>query len=203
MKDLKLFIESGILESYVMGAVTLEETDLVEQMAASFIEVRAEIDSISEAIEFYAFSHAVAPDPIVKPFLLATIDFTERLKNGEQPSFPPELKEGSTISDFSQWLSKADMVLPQDFKDLHAKIIGYTPSSITAIVWIKELAPQEVHDNEYEKFLVVEGSCTISVGEAMHPLLPGDYFSIPLHENHRVIVTSSIPCKVILQRIAA
>ncbi len=203
MENIQSFIESGILESYVMGNSTIAEADLVEQMAASFNEVRAELDSISEAFEFYAMANAVPPDPIVKPFLMATIDFTERMKSGEQPGFPPELNAQSKIADFSEWLNRADMVIPEDFKDLHAKIIGYTPTAITAIVWIKDMAPQEVHDNEYEKFLIVEGTCNITVGDNVHSLVPGEYFAIPLHKSHQVIVTSINPCKVILQRIAA
>jgi len=203
MKNLKSFIESGILESYVLGNSTRQETDLVEQMAASFNEVRAELASISEACEFYALAHAITPGPIVKPFVLATVDFTERLKNGEQPSFPPELREGSEINDYAEWLGRADMVLPVTFNDLHAKIIGYTPKAITAIVWILKESPEEVHDNEYERFLIVEGTCNITVAEDVYSLVPGDYFSIPLHKSHQVIVTSPVPCKVILQRIAA
>ena len=203
MKNLKSFIESGILESYVMGGSTPHEMDMVEQMAAKFNEVRTEIESISQAFEMYALVHAVAPNPAAKPFLMATIDYTERMKSGEQPTFPPEINERSTINDFSAWLDRADMELPSHFTGLHAKIIGHMPSSITAIVWIKDMAPQEIHDHEYEKFLIVEGACNIIVGEETHPLLPGDYFSIPLHKNHQVIVTSTIPCKVILQRIAA
>ena len=203
MENLKSFIESGILESYVTGNSTIQEIDLVEQMAITFKEVRTELDSINEALEFYALANAVTPDPVVRPFLMATIDFTERMKNGEQPGFPPELNEQSKITDFSEWLNRADMKIPADFKDLHAKIIGYTPAAITAVVWIKEMAPQEVHDHEYEKFLIVEGSCNITVGDNVYSLVPGDYFAIPLHENHQVIVTSIIPCKVILQRIAA
>jgi mannose-6-phosphate isomerase-like protein (cupin superfamily) len=203
MKNLKSFIESGILESYVLGNSTRQETDLVEQMAATFNEVRAEIDSISEACEFYVLAYAVAPDPTVKTFLMATVDYTERIKKGEEPAFPPELGDGSKINDFSEWLNRADMVLPGIFNDFHAKIIGYSPKAITAIVWIKDRSPWEVHDNEYEKFLIVEGTCNITVGDTVHSLIPGDYFSIPLHKNHQVMVTSAIPCKVILQRIAA
>src|SRR4051812_43803030 len=109
MKNLKSFIESGILELYAMGSSSPKENDLEEEMAATFNEVREEIDLITEALECYALAHPVAPGPIVKPFLLATIDFTERMKNGEQPSFPPELGEGSTVEEFSEWLNKPDM----------------------------------------------------------------------------------------------
>jgi len=88
-------------------------------------------------------------------------------------------------------------------EDVFARIIGYTEKAITAIVWLKEMAPQEVHDDEHERFLILEGTCDIVVGNNIHQLVPGDYFAIPLHSNHHIKVTSSIPCKVILQRVAA
>ena len=90
-----------------------------------------------------------------------------------------------------------------DQEEVFAKIIGYTPEAITAIVWLKDYAPHEVHDNEYERFLIVEGTCDIIVEDEVNQLVPGDYFAIPLHKKHLVKVTSSIPCKVILQRVAA
>jgi quercetin dioxygenase-like cupin family protein len=41
------------------------------------------------------------------------------------------------------------------------------------------------------------------VEDEVNQLVPGDYFAIPLHKKHLVKVTSSITCKVILQRVAA
>ena len=196
------YINSGILEQYVLGATTLAESMEVEQMAASDPAIRMEIAAIHEALETYAMQKPVAPDPMLKPFLMATIDYTERLKSGEPVSHPPALNENSTVEDYASWLNRPDMTTP-DPEDMYAKIIGYTPESITAIVWIKDYAPQEVHDHEYEKFLIVEGTCNIIVGDEVNELVPGDYFAIPLHKKHLVKVTSSITCKVILQRIAA
>lgn len=154
-------------------------------------------------MESFARLNAIEPDPTIKPFLLATIDYSERLENGEAVTFPPALNESSTIGDFSPWLSREDMVLVGELESVHAKIIGYTPEQITAIVWIKKMAPEEIHTNEFERFLIVEGSCDIQIGETVHQLQAGDFLSIPLFENHFVTVTSSIPCKVILQRVAA
>lgn len=203
MENLRTFIDSGILESYVFGNATLQETGQVEEMAASYNEVRVEIDSISEAFQLYAFANAVHPSSMVKHYLLATIDYSERLKNGEQPSFPPALNQGSKIGDYSEWLNRPDMAFPLVFDNLHIKVIGYTPAAVTAIVWINDRSPEEVHHDEYEKFLIVEGTCDITIGEDVYSLSVGDYFSIPLHKTHQVIVTSSSPCKVIFQRLAA
>ncbi len=202
MNTSKDYIDSGILEQYVLGYTTPAESKEVEMMAASDRAIQLEIEAISKSLETYSMVNAVDANPIIKPFLLATIDYSERIKNGEPVSFPPVLNENSVVEDYTIWLTRNDMV-SQDADTLFAKIIGYTPEATTAIVWIKDYAPQEVHDNEYEKFLIVEGTCNIIVGEEINQLIAGDYFAIPLHKKHMIKVTSSIPCKVILQRIAA
>ena len=69
MVNLSSFMESGILECYVLGNSTPQEIELVEQMAASYTEVEDEIVAIAEALHQYAQANAVAPDPLVKPFL--------------------------------------------------------------------------------------------------------------------------------------
>lgn len=196
------YINSGMLEQYVLGFTSPPESMEVEVMAATYPAIQMEIIAIEESLEVYAMEQVIKPNPIIKPFLLASIDYSERMKNGEPSAVPPVLHESSAIEDYAPWLNRTDMIVPDD-NDIFAKIIGYTPEAITAIVWIKESAPHEVHDHEFEKFLIVEGTCNIIVEDKVHALMPGDYFAIPLHKNHLVKVTSAIPCKVILQRIAA
>jgi mannose-6-phosphate isomerase-like protein (cupin superfamily) len=203
MKEIAAVIESGIIETYILGNATVEEAARVESMAALHIEVKQEMDSISEALEAYAMANSVAPPLTVKPFLMAMLDYTERMENGEIQSAPPILNDSSKVADYAQWLDRKDLVLTDNFEGVYAKIIGYTPKAVSAIVWIQDAAPNEVHDDEFEKFLIVEGTCDIIIGDEVHHLVPGDYLSIPLYKSHMVKVTSSIPCKVILQRIAA
>ena len=196
------YIDTGILELYALGIATADECMLVETLALKHIEIREEIKVIQQSMEVYADAHKLQPNAVIKPFLMATIDYTERLKNGEPPAAPPMLSKAASITDYNQWLNRPDMV-STDKDDVFAKIIGYTPEAITAIVWLKDYAPHEVHDNEYERFLIVEGTCDIIVEDEINQLVAGDYFAIPLHKKHMVRVTSSITCKVILQRVAA
>ena len=198
----KEYINSGILEQYVLGITSNSETKQVELMAAADPAIKHQIEMINETLEAYAIEHAIEPNPVIKPFLLATIDYTERLKNGEQVSVPPILNENSTEADYAEWLNRSDMTATET-SDIFAKIIGYTPEAITAIVWLKDYAPHEVHDHEYERFLIIEGTCNIIVGDEINELVAGDYFAIPLYKKHMIKVTSSTPCKVILQRVAA
>ena len=203
MEHWKEIIDSGILELYVLGDTDAQESQLVELMVVNYPEIRAEIANIELALEQLALSQQVKPDPIIKPFLMATIDFTDRMKSGEEPVAAPELTVDSVPTDYARWLDRSDLSDPGDFSDVFAKILSYTPEAITAVVWIRDMAPQEVHDHEFERFLILEGTCEIHVEDEVHYLSPGSYFQIPLHKRHHVLVTSNRPCKVILQRVAA
>jgi mannose-6-phosphate isomerase-like protein (cupin superfamily) len=203
MDNFSKYIESGILELYVLGLTTEAESIEIEALAEKHEEILKEIEKITQTLEIFSESKAPPLNPTLKTFLLATIDYSERIKNGEIVSFPPVLSKDSRADDFSQWLCREDMALPEDFREAHAKIIGYTPQMTTAIVWLRTMSPPEIHTDEFEKFLIIEGTCDLTIGEKTYQLGPGDYLDIPLHIEHKVIVTSDTPCKFILQRIAA
>jgi mannose-6-phosphate isomerase-like protein (cupin superfamily) len=203
MKDCREFIASGILELYVLGETTAEEDAEVQEMARLCPEVGQEILEIGKVYEKLAMDNAIEPDPIIRPFLLATIDYTDRMKNGEPFSIVPPLSESSKIEDYEEWISREDMFAPEGFEGIHAKILSYSAEMLAALVWLREMAPQEVHHNQYERFLILEGTCDITIEEDVHSLKRGDYLQIPLHKSHFVTVTSSVPCKILLQRVAA
>ncbi|GAA4320612.1 anti-sigma factor [Mucilaginibacter gynuensis] len=61
MEDIKAYIESGILELYVLGDLTQAEKVQVEEMASKHPEVKAELDAIEASLEYYASAHAIEP----------------------------------------------------------------------------------------------------------------------------------------------
>ena len=203
MRNLKKYIDSGIVERYVLGITLPDETVEIEAMSIEHKEVAVAISEFGLLVEENALHNAIAPPSIIKPELMATIDYMERLQNGEVMTFPPLLNEHSQIKDFSEWLDRDDMRPSADFNEIEVKLIGYTPTCSTAIAWVRQLTPEEVHKQEFERFLIVEGTCTIHVASKTYDLIPGNYLQIPLFEKHHVVVTSSMPCKVILQRVAA
>jgi mannose-6-phosphate isomerase-like protein (cupin superfamily) len=203
MTDVKRLIESGILEVYVLGNATAAEAAMVEEMMAQHSEVKDEIDAISITLEQYDRGNAIQPPADLRVFLMATINYMERMKAGEQPSFPPPLHAGSQVKDYAPWLSREDLQLTEEVEDAFAHIIGYTPEATTAIAWLRYGALPETHTAELEKFLVLEGSCDITVGDEVHSLKAGDVLMIPLYVSHHVQVTSTCLCKIILQRAAA
>jgi mannose-6-phosphate isomerase-like protein (cupin superfamily) len=167
-------------------------------------EVSKELEQIELGFEQFDQLNKKQPHGAVKPMILATLDFVKRMENGESPSHPPLLTANSKKQDFAQWLDRSDFENPEEIEEIYGKIISMNAETGgTLVVWIKHMAPEEVHHAEYEKFLILEGTCDIVVSGKVHSLVPGDFFQIPLFEDHEVIVTSEIPCKVILQRTAA
>ena len=61
MDNVQAYIESGILELYVLGNTTPGEKLQVEEMMAAHQTVRAEVDEIERSLEVYAHKNAVEP----------------------------------------------------------------------------------------------------------------------------------------------
>lgn len=201
MKTQEDYITSGILEAYVLGLTDEATSADVYAMITLYPEVKEELERIEQTL-------LNLPGPLpglnAEALVMATIDYTERLRMGEIPETPPLLTKESQPADYEKWLTRSDMVLPDGKGELYGKIIGYTPEASTLIVWLKTGSPYEVHATEWERFLILEGTCDIVFDNGLvHHLEPGHFFEIPLHMGHTLTVTSSHPCKVILQRVAA
>ncbi|MES2808328.1 MAG: anti-sigma factor, partial [Bacteroidota bacterium] len=61
VEDVKSFIESGILELYVLGDVSAAERAQVEAMIQKHPAVKAELNEVERALEFYASDNAIKP----------------------------------------------------------------------------------------------------------------------------------------------
>jgi len=82
--DIQSFIQSGLLETYVLGQCTADERAIVERIAAEQPSVQAELAAIEQALESYALATAVSPPPALKERIMDTID-----QQGQMPSIPP------------------------------------------------------------------------------------------------------------------
>ncbi|SDE32831.1 Anti-sigma-K factor RskA [Pedobacter soli] len=97
VENLKAYIESGVLELYVLGDLSPEEALQVEEMAAQHPEVKAEIAAIEQAIEQYAMQNAVEPSADVETRLLEKLGLSELEPEKTVKSTPPVAQEASII----------------------------------------------------------------------------------------------------------
>ncbi len=96
VENLKAYIESGVLELYVLGDLSPEEMLQVEEMASQHKEVRDEIASIEEAMEQYAISNAIEPPKDIEQKLfdklgLNLLDEEEVIVNQEEYVSDPKI----------------------------------------------------------------------------------------------------------------
>lgn len=78
MKNLKTYLESGILELYVLGDLSIEEMREVETIIAQHPEVKAEVEAIENALQAYALSNAIQPSETVRKRVLNSIDDSDK-----------------------------------------------------------------------------------------------------------------------------
>lgn len=74
--DAKQFIESGTLETYVMGLATEQEAQLVAEMSARYPEVKAELKAIEASMENFDKQNAVEPPAHLKAIIMSQISST-------------------------------------------------------------------------------------------------------------------------------
>ncbi len=98
--NIKEYLESGIIEAFILDELNPCENENPVEIAISFPEVKQELWEIKEALERYALSHSVMPSSTIKPLLVATIDYFESLTEEDNQAIPPELDERSSIADF-------------------------------------------------------------------------------------------------------
>lgn len=191
-------IDNDLIEQYVLGQLDAALSRQVEAAADGDPAVRRTIDELRAGLEHYVRSLEVHPPGGVKERILAKLTAAD-----VEPAAPPVIHEMSTIADYARWLNAPDMVRPANAEDVFFIPFAQNAQGLSAVVWLVHGSPEETHTDLIEKFLVVEGSCEIHMRGRVFPLAVGDVLSIPLHTPHTVRVTSTVPCKVVLQRIAA
>ena len=81
MKNIKSYLESGILEQYVLGDLSVEEKLDVENNARKYLEVRKELEEIEHALISYAKSIAIEPSTKAKTNFLNAVNTIDQVNN--------------------------------------------------------------------------------------------------------------------------
>jgi len=73
VEDIKAYIESGILELYVLGDVSPAEKLQVEEMASKHPAIKAELQEIERSMELYAAENAIEPTEHMRDRILNSL----------------------------------------------------------------------------------------------------------------------------------
>ena len=73
MENIQDYIESGILEQYALGELSVAEQAAVEAQAANHSEIQEELQQVHETLGFYAQAHAVTPPAGMRERVLTNV----------------------------------------------------------------------------------------------------------------------------------
>jgi len=73
VEDIKAYIESGILELYVLGDVSPAEKLQVEEMASKHPAIKAELEEIERSMELYTAENAIEPTEHMRDRILNSL----------------------------------------------------------------------------------------------------------------------------------
>ncbi|MDB5229289.1 MAG: anti-sigma factor [Chitinophagaceae bacterium] len=103
--DVKAYIESGIIESFVLGLTSPEETAEVQAMMLTHPEVAVAVNDFSASLEKHAFANATAPPSSVKKNLFDSLE--DEFKSAPAPVV--QLRQGQKNT--WKYLAAASVIL--------------------------------------------------------------------------------------------
>ena len=85
--DIKAYIESGIIESYVMQLTSPEETADVASMMSAYPEIAKAVSDFEISLEQHLLANSVAPSPAVKQAIWNELNTDFLSVTKEEPAF--------------------------------------------------------------------------------------------------------------------
>ena len=192
------YIHSGILQEYCLGLLSEKEMKEIREMAGLHPEIASELAANEEAIKEFSVAHSYTPPKSLKKEIWQVIENLESEKNFTTDKTPII----NQYSDYKKWLKAVSPLLPGEIEgNVFARVIRNDGKVTQTLIKSKVDYPDEVHEDVYESFIVLEGECECYIGEDIIKLGPGGFINIPLHEHHDVKVLSPYVIAV-QQRIA-
>jgi len=71
--DVKAYIESGVIESYVLGLADAQETAELLQLCREHPEIKQALDAFESSLKNMAVNNALTPPPSVKENIFAAL----------------------------------------------------------------------------------------------------------------------------------
>ena len=105
--DIKEYISSGVVESYVLGLLTAQERFEFEKYCEAYPELKAARDAFELAVEKQAMENAVAPPANVKEKILSAIQQNPASNTSKIISMEPTTRRSSGL----RWLAAASIIL--------------------------------------------------------------------------------------------
>ena len=105
--NIKEYISSGVVESYVLGLLTAQERFEFEQYCEAYPELKAARDAFELAVEKQAMQNAVSPPAFIKEKILTAIQQKPVSNTSKIINMEPKTSRSSG----SRWMAAASIIL--------------------------------------------------------------------------------------------
>lgn len=191
--DIQSFLQSGIIESFCLGASSDEENLLVKAMRDVYPEVDEEIEKVS--LRLGASTSGLRK---VKKSLVRTI---YRAEAGENGKYLPLMDEVEGTEELLLFAAENNISEAPEHYDTGLMIPLLSAKEIkNYAVWLRREMPEEMHEGMNEYIFILKGSCTMIIEGAEQDYTAGQLMLIPPNVRHRAIVTSAEPMLALVQR---
>ena len=200
--EIKVLIESGVLEMYCLGIASEEEKQLVETLSLQHKEIQNEIESINRALSLYASAHETSPSVKLKEKILHQV--LNNNNNVDSNSFPPLITLKSSSEEWITYIQNNNIPTPSGFDTFHLHELPGNEKRYTYIAWAKKGAVlEESHSDEDEFLIMLGGRCSVTVNGKVTYYEKGGVVFIPKNTVHRAEALSDEMMILVGQRIAA
>ncbi|MCO5934586.1 hypothetical protein NAF17_03445 [Mucilaginibacter sp. RB4R14] len=196
--EIKRYIESGILEEYILGLLNSEDQQDVVRLSLLHPEVKAELNAIEVAIEKLAALTAIATSNHSKNRLLASLGFADALPALDLNNLPLTNADANHL----QWIEALKHLIPENpDQDVFAEVLTNSPLLSQVLVVTKCDVPEETHGDLIESFFILKGECVCTVGEDTFHLYGGSFLEIPLNVEHTIKIVSPYVVGILQHRM--
>ena len=196
--NIEQYIESGILQDYCLGLLTYAERAQVELVCELNPTVKDELILLQRGLEKFVVENPIWNKAALKKKIWNTLNNIQTEENRDINHLPLINK----YSDHNNWLSIVRPLLPAQLdEDTYMSVIRGT-EQVTQLVTMSVIGHlEEIHEDIYESFLILEGECVCQIGDKFIEMKAGGYIEIPLYTKHNVKVLSP-HIIAIVQRVA-
>lgn len=192
----KTHITPGIIEDYCLDVLSPQDNNKFVQLMSAFPEIKQEADAFMEALGQYAADATQFSPANTKHKILDTLDNLLT----EEKATPQQLPLLNKYSDHKNWLKIVKPMLPETLqKQTLVRNLRNDDVVSQLLIWTTVDFPEEIHSNEQECFIILEGRCRCQIGDQIIEMGPGDFLEIPMYQHHDVHMLE--PVLALVQRI--
>lgn len=193
------YIQSGILELYVLNLLLPSERSEVKEMICRYPLVKEEVEKLELKLEADMQQAALTPPSMLKEKIQASI---QQLGSAKQKNWT-DLGLIGERTNYKEWYQLVYDRYPKAFQqDDYFKILRDDAAAKQVLVVSSMDIEEERHQDVYESFLILKGKCKCTVESDTFYLEAGGYTQIPLHARHEVTIING-PVMAIVQYIAS